>query len=123
MYRNPDLLKLARGEECLLQIHNQCLGTEGSTTVAAHSNKMAHGKGKSIKADDCYSVWACYPCHSLFDQGKLSSEQLDNAWRIAFERQLESWQAIADNICLRAWKSDAAKHALDYLRSRDGKDG
>lgn len=122
MYRNPDLLKLAKGEPCLLQIHDKCLGSEGSTTVAAHSNRMEHGKGKSIKADDCYSVWACHRCHSLFDQGKMPAEDLDAAWDAAFEKQIEHWQSIADNICLYPWKVDAAKHVLDYLRSRDGKD-
>jgi hypothetical protein len=42
---------------------------EGSTTVAAHSNWGEHGKGKAIKAEDSYSVWACWRCHQMLDQG------------------------------------------------------
>lgn len=121
MYRDPDLLKLAKGEPCLLQIHDKCLGSEGSTTVAAHSNQGIHGKGKSIKADDCYSVWACHRCHSMLDQGKINAEDAQAAWDLAFERQLEHWQSIADNPCLYPWRVDAARRVLDYLESKHGK--
>ncbi len=57
MYRDPDLLRLAQGEKCLLECHPYCDGDEGSTTVACHSNEIIHNKGKGIKADDCMSVW------------------------------------------------------------------
>ena len=52
MYRDPDLLKLAQGQRCLLNVHPYCDDDEGSTTVACHSNELIHGKGKGIKADD-----------------------------------------------------------------------
>lgn len=119
MYRDPDLLKLAKGEPCLLQIHDKCMGDEGSTTVAAHSNWMEHGKGKSIKAEDCYSVWACHRCHSMLDQGKMNAEDAIAAWRIAFEIQVEHWRSIADNPCLYPWKVDAARRVLKYLESKN----
>lgn len=122
MYRDSDLLKLAQGEPCLLEIHPKCMGEEGSTTVAAHSNQMKHGKGKGIKADDCYSVWACHRCHAMFDQGKMNQEDLIAAFELAFQKQLEHWQDIADNIARRPWKQHAARRALEHLGAIDGQD-
>ncbi|NBS67744.1 hypothetical protein EBT31_02375, partial [bacterium] len=40
---------MAKGMPCLLRVAQKCLGEEGSTTVAAHSNMGIHGKGKSIR--------------------------------------------------------------------------
>lgn len=116
MYRDDDLLKLAKGEKCLLQIADDCLGNEGSTTVAAHSNFMMHGKAKGLKAEDCYSVWACYKCHSIFDQGGLfTREEKADLFYEALLRQIEEWRKIATTPTLKPWKVEAARNALDYL--------
>ena len=116
MYRDPHLLKLAKGEKCLLQVADDCLGDEGSTTVAAHSNLMTHGKGKGLKAEDCYTVWACYKCHSIFDQGGgLTKIEKENAFGDAMLRQVQEWQKIATTPTLKPWKVEAARNALDYL--------
>lgn len=116
MYRDADLLKLAKGEKCLLQISDDCMGDEGSTTVAAHSNFMLHGKAKGLKAEDCYSVWACYKCHSIFDQGGLfTREEKGDLFSEALLRQVEEWRKIATTPTLKPWKVEAARNALDYL--------
>ena len=116
MYRDADLLKLAKGEKCLLQISDDCMGDEGSTTVAAHSNFMLHGKAKGLKAEDCYSVWACYKCHSIFDQGGLfTREEKADLFSEALLRQVEEWRKIATTPTLKPWKVEAARNALDYL--------
>lgn len=116
MYRDSDLLKLAKGEKCLLQIADDCLGDEGSTTVAAHSNFMMHGKAKGLKAEDCYSVWACYKCHSIFDQGGVfTREEKADLFYEALLRQIEEWRKIATTPTLKPWKVEAARNALDYL--------
>ena len=47
--RNPTLLNMAKGEPCLLRVPGVCNG-DSDTTVAAHSNQSAHGKGKAMKA-------------------------------------------------------------------------
>jgi len=79
MYRDPDILKLAQGQPCLINCHPYCLGDEGSTTVSAHSNQLIHGKGRGLKADDCMSVWACHRCHAHLDSGDfLSKEKKQN---------------------------------------------
>ena len=116
MYRDDDLLKLAKGEKCLLQIADDFLGDEGSTTVAAHSNLMMHGKAKGLKAEDCYSVWACYKCHSIFDQGGVfTREEKADLFSDALLRQVEEWGKIATTPTLKPWKVEAARNALDYL--------
>ena len=116
MYRDPNLLKLAKGEKCLLQIATDCLGDEGSTTVAAHSNFMEHGKAKGLKAEDCYSVWSCYKCHTIFDQGTtLSKREKENAFGDAMLRQVEEWRKIGVSAALKPWKVEAARNALEHL--------
>ncbi len=55
---------------------------------AAHSNFGIHGKGKGIKADDCYTIPLCVICHQNLDQNlsqQTRQEQLD--W---FLEKLES---------------------------------
>jgi len=116
MYRDANLLKLAKGEMCLLQVADDCLGDEGSTTVAAHSNLMAHGKGRGLKAEDCYTVWSCYKCHSNFDQGGVyTREEKSDLFYDAMLRQVAEWQKIATNPAVRPWKAEAARNALEYL--------
>jgi hypothetical protein len=115
MYRDKNLLKLAKGECCVLQIADVCMMGEGSTTVAAHSNFMEHGKAKGLKAEDCYSVWACHPCHSIFDQGGLSREQKEEFFADAMLRQVHEWRKIATSPTHKPWKVEAARNVLEYL--------
>jgi len=120
IYRDNNLLALAQGEPCLLRATRHCLGSEGSTTVSAHSNELRHGKARSIKAEDVYSVWACYPCHTWLDQGSGGFETKTQAWERAHLEQIEKWREIADNPLLKPWKIEAAKKALEYLESKNG---
>ena len=118
MYRDPNLLKLAQGEKCLLECHPYCYGDEGSTTVAAHSNQLIHGRGRGLKADDCMSVWACHRCHEWLDQGIESKQKkakiFDNAWY----KQVHEWHNIADNPTARPWQREAAKAVLAHIGAR-----
>lgn len=95
-YRDENLLKLARGKFCLLQIPGVCYN-DPATVVAAHSNKLAHGKGMGIKSDDFFSVWACASCHSELDQGRASSRQKDEWFEAAHARQLKAWDNISED--------------------------
>mgnify|MGYP003340733765 CR=1 FL=1 len=126
MYRDDDLLRLAEGEKCLLQISPHCLGEDGSTTVAAHSNFGVHGKGRGLKAEDCYSVWACYKCHRIFDEGGLHIRKgKEDMFFAALLRQIEEWRKIATTPTLKPWRVQAARRALDYLidQNKDIKHG
>lgn len=120
MYRSNNLLKLAQGEKCLLQTSARCLGDEGSTTVAAHSNELRHGKGRGLKAEDCYSVWACYHCHHWLDQGSANWQAKEDAFRQAFLRQLREWADIAQSPTRKPWKIQAARDVLAYLGDQNG---
>lgn len=90
------------------------------TTVACHANEQVFGKGRGIKAEDCYTVWGCAPCHRELDQGMQPKGIKAKAWRDAFARQLIEWQKIADNPTTRPWKQEAASKALEYLKDKDG---
>jgi hypothetical protein len=115
MYRDKDLLRLAEGQECLLMIHRRCLGDEGSTTVACHDNSLQSGKAMSLKAEDSRTVWGCYFCHSMLDQGQMEYEERQEAFEDAYVRQVQAWAKIASNPCLRPWKVEAAQRVLDHL--------
>ena len=52
--------------------------------VAAHSNQMRDGKGRSIKAHDYRIAALCFKCHYEIDQGKdLSRQERLNIWEDA----------------------------------------
>lgn len=118
MYRDPDLLRLAQGEKCLVECHPYCLGEEGSTTVAAHSNQLIHNKSKGMKADDCMSVWCCSRCHEWLDQGPETRRKKFKLWDEAWYRQVDEWWKIADNPALKPWKVEAAKRVLAYIGAK-----
>ena len=73
IYRNPALLALAKGEECLTRVPTYCWGGN-ETTVSAHSNQTRDGKGKGIKAHDWAIAFACGGCHFFLDQSTASRE-------------------------------------------------
>jgi hypothetical protein len=115
-YRDEKLLELAHGEPCLLQVAQNCLGREGSTTVACHSNLLIHGKGRSIKADDHHSVWGCSRCHQWLDSSYDADYNTKNlAFQEAYKRQLHAWLDLADNITIKPWRREAARRVLTHL--------
>jgi hypothetical protein len=61
MFRSRALLDCARDLPC-----GNC-GTEDGTVVAAHSNLGEHGKGKGLKAHDCFFAALCAACHFWLD--------------------------------------------------------
>lgn len=62
---------------------------EGGRGEPAHSNFSRHGKGKSLKAHDCYFAAACRACHREVDQGmRFSREERIDIWQRAFETTL-----------------------------------
>lgn len=114
-YRDKNLLDLAQGQECLLNIAPRCRGSEGSTTVACHDNSLQSGKGMALKADDSRTVWGCYFCHSLLDQGNWHYDDRQDAFEQAYSRQVDEWLKIAQNPCLKPWRVEAARQVLDHL--------
>lgn len=80
--RSPELLLACRLIPC------QHCGADDGTVCAAHSNWAAHGKGKSIKADDNRVASLCARCHvPLLDQGsELSRAERITLWWAAHVR-------------------------------------
>ena len=56
-YRNRKLTESARHEACVW------FGRTGDV-VWAHSDEMAHGKGKGIKSHDLFGAYLCYEAHT-----------------------------------------------------------
>lgn len=85
-FRSPKLLKAARDQACTL------CGSVG-TTVPAHANSVALGKGTGIKAPDYYHAHLCQSCHDLYDgrQGQLSREEREGLWMRAYLRTVARW--------------------------------
>lgn len=63
IYRNKALLEAVRASPC------QSCGREDGTVVAAHSNQLRDGKGRSQKAHDYRIAALCHRCHMELDQG------------------------------------------------------
>jgi len=86
-FRSSKLLKSAQGQPCAF-----CLMNDG-TTVPAHVNLVALGKGKGIKAPDFFTVRACQQCHDLYDgrrPGWSTTERFERfAW--AYFRTVRAW--------------------------------
>lgn len=61
----PKLLVAVRQLPCTLRIPNVCIDRD---VCAAHSNEDDHGKGKGLKAHDCFIAAACPPCHDHIDR-------------------------------------------------------
>jgi hypothetical protein len=76
--RSKKLLEACREIQC------QVCGVADGTVVAAHSNQLRHGKGRSIKASDVFVAAMCYRHHLEVDQGHgLSKTQKVDMWDAA----------------------------------------
>lgn len=90
MKRNPKRLAAIRTLPCV-----RC-GNPHSQ--AAHSNSAKHGKGRSIKSSDQFTVSLCHSCHFQFDTFQLGdraeSEAMFDQWLVRVDRML----AMEDDI-------------------------
>lgn len=67
------------------------------------------------KADDQYSVWACFGCHDWLDQGKATQQEKVDVWEDAFTRQVEEWIRISKDQSETESARRAAQWALDRV--------
>jgi Protein of unknown function (DUF1364) len=123
-HRNPNLLAMARGKDCLMRVPGVC-NHNPETVVAAHSNSGMHGKAGARKADDEYSVWACSACHSWLDQGAgaRNREIGQRTFVQALLRQAREWARIAYDPLCKAKDRDAAAWALEQLQKPRAPEG
>lgn len=90
-YRNKKLLEVVRDSPC------QLCGAQDGTVVAAHSNQLRDGKGRSIKAHDYRIAALCYTCHADIDQGRMSREDKQDLWEMA-HRKTVGWLFENDHL-------------------------
>ncbi|MFX1824745.1 hypothetical protein [Acinetobacter sp. AS5] len=69
-----------------------CIRCGNPHSQAAHSNSAKHGKGRSIKASDQFTVSLCFKCHAAFDRFELGnraeSEAMFDQWLVRVNRML-----------------------------------
>lgn len=95
MYRDKYLLEAVRLSPC------QHCGIQDGTVVAAHSNQLRDGKGRSIKAHDFRIAALCFKCHHELDQGsKLTKDERLNMWEDA-HRATVGWLFLNDLISVK----------------------
>ena len=61
-----------------------CVKCGQSPSQAAHSNSAKHGKGRSIKSSDQFTIPLCFKCHAAFDRFELGN-------RAESEAMFEKW--------------------------------
>lgn len=82
-YRDARILRAVREAPCMM------CGAQDGTVVAAHSNQLRDGKGRSIKAHDYRVAALCFRCHGEIDQGsKMNKEERLEAWEDAHRRTI-----------------------------------
>lgn len=57
----------ARGQQCQIRLEGIC-NHDPETTVLAHANGSAAGKGIGMKAIDVLSAYSCSACHDEYDR-------------------------------------------------------
>ena len=66
-----------------------CVRCGNPNSQAAHSNSAKHGKGRSIKASDQFTIPLCATCHAAFDRFELGnraeSEAMFEKWLVKTE--------------------------------------
>jgi len=110
--RNARLLAMANGKPCLLIVPGRC-NYRTDTTVAAHSNWSEHGKASARKAEDHWSAWACFACHSWLDAGAAPAEQRRAIFMDGMGRQIAMWRLIAADPAQSEADRRAARWALE----------
>lgn len=86
-FRSHKLLRSAEGQACVI------CGSVG-TTVPAHANSVALGKGTGIKAPDYYTAWVCQVHHDMIDGRRpLDPAFVDRfeLWTLAYLRTVKQW--------------------------------
>ena len=66
-----------------------CVRCGNPDSQAAHSNSAKHGKGRSIKSSDQFTIPLCFKCHAAFDRFELGnraeSEAMFEKWLVKTE--------------------------------------
>ena len=97
MIRSRKVLATAKGAECAARFPGICRGgTE--TTVWAHMNGAAFGKGMAMKAHDILGFHACFWCHAYTDTGHWTNPVMSDAefWRSLLDAMAVTYVRIVE---------------------------
>lgn len=75
----------ARGEECQVRIPFVC-NFNLETTVWAHANGLAAGKGRGLKSPDALGTYACSACHDVIDGRRIVPGMSHDEIQLAFHQ-------------------------------------
>ena len=84
--RSRGIRESARGQACT--VRSPVCNGDTDTTVWAHSNFAAHGKGMGHKASDLFGCYACAACHMWLDAGPASRQEKELAFLRAWALSL-----------------------------------
>lgn len=112
--RNTKFRELAQGEDCTVMIPGICC-FNAETTVLAHPNSIASGKGMGYKGSDHLGIFCCATCHSWLDSSKAGADRKEAYFTQAQARMIHRLGDIASSPTMRPWKTEAAKWALDLI--------
>lgn len=115
-HRNPALLEMARGRECIACTLSGVAICTPDSVVAAHSNQGIHGKAKGRKADDFWSVWLGYEHHHFLDASTAEKEIKVKMFADCHAKQVDLWEEVAYSSSESARFKQAALWALNHLK-------
>lgn len=80
MYRNKKLLNLANeSPNCM-----SCGAYNYGQVISAHADWLEYGKGKGIKAHDCFIAFLCNDCHNYLHHSGDDKELKKAFWHRAY---------------------------------------
>ena len=112
-HRNPALLAMARGKQCLLRVAGVC-NCDPRTTVACHQNE---GKGMAQKRPDYMSCWGCSACHFWYDQSGAARSEKRSTFMRAHLDQVLAWRRVVGDMTYTPKERAAAHWALCLLEA------
>lgn len=101
MFRNRALLNLcAKLDTCA-----HCGGWVGEGSLApAHSNLGEHGKGKGLKAHDCFLAALCDACHKWLDNQGGQGKDPTGVWESTPADRREVFLRAMSRTWLELWR-------------------
>ncbi len=101
MFRSDALTKLARDKPCMNCESRVC---SPDTTVWAHSNLGEHGKGKSLKAHDCFGAFLGARCHTWLDQPYGKTKDPTDIYTTSREDKALMFRKAMERTYLYMWR-------------------
>jgi hypothetical protein len=92
-WHDAKMRNACRSQICFLRVPLLCPRRDPEETIVpAHSNESEHGKGGARKADDKYTLPACFWCHEWLDNGDAPRMLKFATWR----RGYREWSLVRD---------------------------